>query len=314
MPTQASLEAMETAELIQQVDDGRTDQDFFKLPDWLRSLLDVTVDNLQNAETATLSHEGDRTTAAIRVREASAALAKLLRDGYNHIRGLGSYDITDAERQGLYATYGWQGGEMGDLKDEARLESLATTALDVTPTITTEAHRYPPMLVQHLTAQLTILNANQSVATTGGRGGAIKLRNQLVDLLERVNARVRFYYCAASQDLDQTPELNRIGMQPRRNPGQAQAQPKPATPDTVTLNSADLTLSLPALPEHATTLRAYRQPAGGEAVLAGTSPTTTVSVVGLEPLTSGVQYEFWVVGHNSAGDGPESNHIQHTAA
>ena len=69
--------------------------------------------------------------------------------------------------------------------------------------------------------------------------------------------------------------------------------------------------SVPALQEHATSLRAFRKPAGGQPELAGTA--TTVSVVGSGPLTPGVTYELWVVGHNFRGDGPESNHGSHTA-
>ena len=45
--------------------------------------------------------------------------------------------------------------------------------------------------------------------------------------------------------------------------------------------------------------------------LAGTSITTTVSVFAAGPLTRGVTYEFWLVGHNFRGDGPESNHVTH---
>ena len=65
--------------------------------------------------------------------------------------------------------------------------------------------------------------------------------------------------------------------------------------------------------DHATTLRAFRRPAGGTAELAGTSATTTVSLTEIGPLTSGVTYEFWLVGHNSQGDGPQSNHVSHLA-
>ena len=68
-----------------------------------------------------------------------------------------------------------------------------------------------------------------------------------------------------------------------------------------------------ALPAHATSLRAFRKPAGGTAELAGTSTTTSVSVLAGGPLTPGVTYEFWLVGHNFRGDGPESNHLTHTA-
>ena len=59
--------------------------------------------------------------------------------------------------------------------------------------------------------------------------------------------------------------------------------------------------------------KAFHQPAGDTAELAGTSRTTTVSVVDAGPLTPGVTYELWLVGHNSQGDGPESNHVTFTA-
>ena len=53
--------------------------------------------------------------------------------------------------------------------------------------------------------------------------------------------------------------------------------------------------------------------AGGTAELAGTSGTTTVSVVELGPLTASVTYEFWLVDRNSQGEGPQSNHVSHVA-
>ncbi len=110
---------------------------------------------------------------------------------------------------------------------------------------------------------------------------------------------------------DQTPELAKIGKQPRRPPGGAEPQPLPVAPGPATFDAAALTLSVAAMPDHATTLRAFRQPAGGTAQLAGTPTTTTVSVVAAGPLTPGVTDEFWLVGHNFRGDGPESNHVTH---
>ena len=73
------------------------------------------------------------------------------------------------------------------------------------------------------------------------------------------------------------------------------------------------TLSIPAMPAHSTSIRGFRKPASGVAVLAGTSTTTTVSVVAMGPFTPGVTYELWVVPHNFRGDGPESNHVSYTA-
>ena len=37
--------------------------------------------------------------------------------------------------------------------------------------------------------------------------------------------RIRFHYCSATRDADATPELNRIGYQPRRDPGQVAHPP-----------------------------------------------------------------------------------------
>jgi len=115
----------------------------------------------------------------------------------------------------------------------------------------------------------------------------------------------------ASDDEDQTPELAKIGKQPRRDRGEAEPEPFPDPAGTATFDAATSTLSVPALPAHATSLRAFRKPAGGTAELAGTSTTTTVSVIAAGPLTPGVTYEFWLAGHNFRGDGPESNHVTH---
>jgi len=67
------------------------------------------------------------------------------------------------------------------------------------------------------------------------------------------------------------------------------------------------------MPAHTSFLRAKRQPAGGPETDAGVSNDTTVSVVGIAPLTPGVSYQVWVVGVNSRGEGPESNKITFTA-
>ena len=40
------------------------------------------------------------------------------------------------------------------------------------------------------------------------------------------------------------------------------------------------------------------------------SPSLTLLV---SPLTTCVTYEFWLVGDNAQGDGPENNHVTHVA-
>lgn len=314
MPNQTSLEQIELAELTQTVDDGRAAGDPFKLPAASRTLLDTRLADLKAKDVATLTSEGGRATASANLRAALDQLQTLLRDGYNFVQGLGSFAISDADRIGLFTSYGWESGLVGDFSD-ARIESLANQAVTVTPTIADAAHRYPAALLTLITAQLAIVNTNQPLATGGSAQAATDARDAALALLQLINSRVRFFYCWASDDLDQTPELVKIGRQPRRDAGAAAAQPLPAAPGPgpATFDAAALSLSVSALPDHATTLRAFRRPAGGTAELAGTSATTTVSLIELGPLTSGVTYEFWLVGHNSQGDGPQSNHVSHVA-
>jgi hypothetical protein len=130
------------------------------------------------------------------------------------------------------------------------------------------------------------------------------LEEKLVEM-ESANERVRLYYGSCSDLREKTPELAKIGFQPKRDAGEAQEQPEPGTPGPVTYDAATQTLSVAVKPANSTTIRAYRQPLGGVAELAGSSPTTTVSVVQFGPLTPGVTYDLWLVGHTqSAGEGP----------
>ena len=311
MPTQDSLEQIEIGELIVSEDDVRAAGDAFKLGTALRALVVARLADAKTKDAATFITEGGRAGASLAARTALDTLKGHVRDGYNFVKGLGSYQITAADRLAVLVSYGWESGEVGDFTD-ARIESLANQAITATPLIANAAYRYPAALLGLITAQLAIVNANQPTATGGTAETATNLRNIALELLRTANDRVRFFYCSASDDEDQTTELAKIGKQPRRDAGAASG-PVPGAPGAATFDATAKTLTVPAMPSGATTLRAYRKPAGGVAELAGTSTSTTVSVVGVGPLTVGVTYELWVAGHNSDGDGPGSNHVSHTA-
>ena len=170
MPNQQSLEQVELAELTQTVDDGRVTGEPFKLAAALRTLLDTRLTDLEAKDSATLTSAGSRAAASANVLGALDQLQKLLRDGYNFIQGLGSFAITDGERIGLFISYGWESGLVGDFND-ARIESLANQAITVTPTIADATHRYPAALLTLITAQLAIVNTNQPRATGGSAQG-----------------------------------------------------------------------------------------------------------------------------------------------
>lgn len=220
MPTQEFEEQREIAELTQSVDDSRDPGDPFLLSSETRTTLNTRLANAVATDAVTSMAEGDRATASGNVRTALENLDRLLHDGYNHIKAVPSFNISDADRLGLFTSYGWSQGLLGRFGDD-RIESLANQAVATTPTVSDPAWRYPDALMTAITTELATLNANQPLATTGSRQQAIDNRDAALESLRLINARVRFFYCSASDLVDTTPELARIGRQPRRGPGSA---------------------------------------------------------------------------------------------
>lgn len=214
--------------LILQVDDARAATDPFKLRASLRALVLERRDALTALDGVAESSDGSKLGASARVRVALDVLNKLLHDGYNFINGLMSFQITPADKRELFNTYGWTQGELGEFSD-TRILSLARSALTVSPDLSDPARRYPPALLDQISAQLAIYGANRPLSETGNRETAVENRNAALALLERANSRVRYSYCQSSDDLDKTPELAKIGFQPRREPGEvASNAPKPS--------------------------------------------------------------------------------------
>lgn len=328
MSDQASLETIETLELILAVDTARAAGDPFKLPNsgptTLRPLAVARASDLKAACGATALASGDEAGAQSAFRTAVDLLERSHRTGYRWLAGfpgdfipnlgtgIGPY-LSDAVREQLFAAYGFPSGNVGDFTDERVLDMARQAPLAAGTTVTNPSWHYPLDMLSFLAAQLAIADTAQVLATGGTTSTAIATRNTARDAGEDVVGRVRFHYCGASDAQDRTPELRKIGMQPRRLPGEAQAGDLPLAPGAVTHDAVARTLTVAALPEHATSLRAFRQVLGGPVVLAGTSATGTVSYVAASPLTAGASYTVWLTGHNSEGDGPSSQVFTFTA-
>jgi len=313
MADRRTLDAIETAELILQVDTARVAGDPFKLAAAPNTLVTTRVADTKGKNAAAILMGASTVGASEQRKQAVDRLGELLRNGFKGIGAVASDDISDADRLQTYTAYGWTGGKIGDL-DITRTEALANLAATATadPTVPT-AGKYPAALVTRITNWLAIFDAASLLATGGSRQALIQARDDSRDKLEDANSRVRLFYCSASDDGEQTLELAKINMQPKRAPGDAQPQPLPDAPGAASFNAATRELTIPAMPDHGSFIRSKRQPAGGPVTDAGVSSTTTVSVVGIAPLTPGVSYTVWVVGVNSRGEGPESNKITFTA-
>ena len=227
MPNASSLAAIAQGHLVQTIDDSRAANDPFHLPAFLRTAVNTGLAALETADNATALTESDRAGGSAAARTALTAIEILLRDGYNAITAIPSLKINAAQRLEVYTTYGWSGGKLGTFNDARRL-GLARLGVRAEVGIPA-AWAYSAELVTALKEQLDLYNANAAPATGGDRSGATKKRDEALDEFETTLARVRFYYCCASADADQTTELTRIGFQPRRDP--TPAAPEPVTPE-----------------------------------------------------------------------------------
>jgi hypothetical protein len=219
MPNEQSLAALAQLQLVQTVDDDRATGDVFKLPAWLRGQVDADFTALDAADNATALTESDRAGTSGAARDALTKLQEFLRDGYRHIDAIRTSAITDAQRLVVFTAYGWVGGMLGRFGD-ARVIGLTRLGVKAKPGLQ-PAWLYPADLIADLTAQLAIFDTNASSALGADRIEATRIRNAKLDLAETTLAQVRFFYCSASRDTDQTPELAAIGFQPRRDAGEA---------------------------------------------------------------------------------------------
>jgi hypothetical protein len=93
----------------------------------------------------------------------------------------------------------------------------------------------------------------------------------------------------------------------------APAVPLPGKPGAVTWNAGTRMLTIAKLPPDAAKVRVFRKAAGGVVEVAGEAAALSFDLNSPTPLVAGTQYDAWVVGTNTTGDGPESGHITFTA-
>ena len=215
MADQEMLVAIATGSLIVQVDDARSLYDPFRLTATLEPLIVTRLAAAKAANSATLLTAGDQTGARLRVTEARGKLGELLRAGFAYLSGLTALDIPAADVADALVSYGWEGGLIGDLTAPARVEALAEQAAVATPDLD-PAVRYPAPLLVRIANWLAVLAANKMIADGGTLETINAQKDAAREALLAAISRVRYFYCSAGDERDQTPELAKIGLQPRR--------------------------------------------------------------------------------------------------
>ncbi len=226
MSNQKSRSVSARARKIQDVDAPRPAADPFKLPAHLRVTHATDLAALDSADRDVQATRGADAFASPRVRLAIDTLQALLRQGYRAIDGLPDYQFDPIAKKEIFEDYGWARGLIGDLDDTRTLE-MAEDAVEIAaaPADEQPAWIYPAPLIALLAAQLTIVEGASATASGSAFQTAIDARDLALARLRRTNTRVRFHYCSASDDVDRTPELVKIGYQPRRDPERAKAAP-----------------------------------------------------------------------------------------
>lgn len=327
MSNQRSLEALEKLELIAAVQATRTPTDAFSLTTALFNLVHSRKSTLAAVISAASLAEGDRAGASAICRACLDTLAVGHRAGINYLAGLlpasipvvtagDPPHISEPLRLQQYERYGFESGEVGRFTD-ARIEEMARLAPVAAATaVDNPAWHYPQALLDFIAGHYATLQAHQTLATGGSRVAAVAAVAEATDAAEAAIARVRGFYISASDDGDRTPQLKRIGLQPRRLPGEAGPGVVPGVPGTAVLDSVAKTVTIPAMPEDASSIHCYRQklaagatPAG-PVEMAGISLSTVVGYIQAGPLLPGAEYEVWVVGFDGVEEGSPGNRLR----
>ncbi len=210
----------QTAELILATDDGRLPADPFKLPVVFRSLLEDRLLSYRTVSQNLQAASGQRSGHSGRVKESLPRLRQRLRDGFKFLDALPDFRVSESEKQSALLAYGWSGLKVGNLEPKDRVFELARLALSMTPSVQPPDARYPQDLLAQIELELSILAEAEPGSRIGNRSAATQARDRALKELHRAVTRLRHYYIACSDDIDETPELAKIGMNPTQRTGQ----------------------------------------------------------------------------------------------
>jgi hypothetical protein len=299
-------------DLILRVNAGLPPYNPYKLPASLETALTTSLTAARTSNSAHQLGAGDQAGARPRVEQSRERLGGLARNAFSHVKSVPDEDASEEDKLAALVSLGFEKGELGNLADPTHLLKIVGSILANNAQIPALI-RVPANIITRITNWKAVLDANEGIAKGGARSVLTDQKDSARDTLAARIARVRHWLCSCSDDGEQDPELARWGFQPRRDRGDAKPQAKPDAAGPVTWDAATRTLSVSALPAHATRLVAWRKIAGGTPEPSGMSESESVDAGQTAPFIPGGVYELWVTGRNSAGDGPESNRIQWTA-
>lgn len=305
-------EAILHGDLILRVNAERAPYDLQKFPAPLLSVFTTALNAAHGTNASVQLAAGDQAGASGRVGTALERLAGLARNVQSYLKSFSEEDVSPEDLIEALVSLGFEKGELGDLTSADHLMGIVNDTLANNGAL-------PPLLRVQATLINRIVNwkgvfeANQELADGGPREVLTSAKNTAKETLLARIARARLYLCSCSDLGERDPEIARYGFQPKRDPGEAQAQAKPDAPGVFTWDGTTRLGTVPALPLHATRVVGWRQIFGGDAEPCGMSETGEVNFAETSPFLPGGKYKLWMTGRNSVGDGPPSNVVDWTA-
>lgn len=233
MSHESANQIAQTAELILATDDLRSNTDTFKLPSEFRSLVEDRLRQYRTVSQNLQAASGQRSGHAQQVKSSLPRLRQHLRDGFAFLRALPEFRVSKALKLSAMRSYGFDGAKVGGLERKEHVLELARLALSMSPSIQPAEARYPIDLLAEIEKELLILDQADPGSRIGNRSTATQARDRALAELKKCNSRVRHHYIASSDDLDETPELAKIGMNPTRRSGQRKVAGEPTPTPTI---------------------------------------------------------------------------------
>ena len=308
------IEAILRGDILVSTDDSQPPYGEYKFPVALRTAVAQALAGARAAYSAVQLAAGDQAGASARMKQARGRLAELCRNAHSSIEAIpADTEAEEQEKIDALVSLGFSGGKLGDLGDRAHLLDVVDAILANNASLPA-AYRVAAAITTRLINWRAVNAANEVIAHGGAREPLTAAKDAARMVLEKRISLVRLYLASCNDLGEYNPELARYDFQPKRDPGEAQPQPKPgAVAGVPTWDAGARMLSIAAMPEHATRTKAWRKIAGGEWEPCGLSDTTTVDAAETSPFIPGGVYELAVSGYNSAGDGPRSASVSWTA-
>ena len=270
-----------------------------KLPGWLVTELTDGIPALENDLRAVDTEEGDRL-------EASEDYQQSMKDGDALVRNVNNFiggQPLEVNQPAVRAHYGLSGGVDGRLT-YAVIEQHLRDFLVASPTATPDSAKLRAETLAEITATLATIDATKAAAKLGTRVALNEAAQAKWSALETSLSRGYHFLCAALPTGVFDPRLTNYGYHARQPAGGG--PPDGVDALNVNVEAGNLLRFFWSEADRATSYVLFRQRIGVDTAFVRYREDLSAPPFDLPGEPTAVELRYYVVGHNSAGDGSAS--------